>query len=265
MKSGNRYEQIIEAIFRAHFHKGITEFEFSRAEIESFAAKLEIKLPKNLGDLIYTFRYRTSYPESIMRATPKGMNWLILPAGRARYRFALSKVIDLKPNLALAVTKIPDATPGVISMYSLSDEQALLAKLRYNRLIDIFTRLACYPLQSHLRTSVPEMGQVETDDLYVGVDRRGAHYILPVQAKGGRDKLSVVQVQQDLAMCAHKFPNLICRAIAAQFLDSSTIALFEFEESTEGIRVTTERHYRLVLPTDLTSADMENYRNSLGD
>ena len=28
------------------------------------------------------------------------------------------------------------------------------------------------------------MGGVETDELYVGVDRHGVHYVLPVQASG---------------------------------------------------------------------------------
>ena len=38
----------------------------------------------------------------------------------------------------MAFTKVPDATPGVVSLYALGDEQALLARVRYNRLIDIF-------------------------------------------------------------------------------------------------------------------------------
>ena len=44
------------------------------------------------------------------------------------------------------MTKIPDSTPGLIALYALTDEQSLLAKLRYNRLIDIFTQLTCYTL-----------------------------------------------------------------------------------------------------------------------
>src|SRR5947199_1254717 len=101
----------------------------------------------------------------------------------------------------------------MITKYALSDEQALLAKLRYNRLIDIFTGVACYSLQSHLRTTVPNMGQVETDEIYIGVDRRGAHFVFPVQAKGGNDTLSIVQIEQDFALCAAKFPALICRRV----------------------------------------------------
>jgi hypothetical protein len=63
---------------------------------------------------------------------------------------------------------VPDATPGIVAKYSLNDEQALLAKVRYNRLIDIFTGVTCYSLQNHLRTTVAELGQVETDEIYVG-------------------------------------------------------------------------------------------------
>lgn len=146
-------------------------------------------------------------------------------------------------------------------MYALSDEQALLAKLRYNRLIDIFTGVACYSLQSHLRTSVPGMGQVETDEIYIGIDRRGAHYVFPVQAKGGSDTLSVVQIEQDFALCQAKFPSLICLPVAAQFMRKDLIALFLFEEGAEGVAIAGEKHYRLVPPDELTRADLEQYRS----
>jgi len=78
----------------------------------------------------------------------------------------------LAPNPNLAETKVPDATPGIVAKYAFNDEQALLARLRYNRLVDIFTGVTCYSLQSHLRTTVPSMGQVETDEIYVGLDKK---------------------------------------------------------------------------------------------
>ncbi len=169
------------------------------------------------------------------------------------------------PNEALAVTKVPDSTPGVIAKYALSDEQALLAKLRYNRLIDIFTGVTCYSLQNHLRTTAPGLGQVETDELYVGVDKKGAHYVFPIQAKGGKDRLSVVQIEQDIAVCAAKFPLLICRPVAAQFLQDDVIALFELERTGEAVRITSEKHYKLVPPDEVTEAGLQNYRNRLAD
>ena len=165
------------------------------------------------------------------------------------------------PNNLLVETKIPDATPGIIARYAFGDEQGLLVKLRYNRLIDIFTSVTCYSLQNHLRTTVPDMGQVETDEIYVGLDQFGAHYIFPVQAKGGTDQLGIVQIEQDFALCANKFPALICRPIAAQFMEDNLIALFSFETTENGIAISDEKHYRLVLPEHLTDEELAAYHN----
>lgn len=257
----NRYAQIVERIFRARHRPGDTEVLFERGDMEEVAADLGIELPKNLGDVIYSFRYRAELPESVREAAPADQEWVIFPAGRARYRFQAVKQALIVPNEALAETKVPDATPGVIDLYALTDEQALLAKLLYNRLLDVFTGLACYRLQSHLRTTVPDMGQVETDEVYVGIDRRGAHHVLPVQAKGGNDALSVVQIAQDYGLCEDRFPNLVARPVAAQFVEADLIALFAFERDREGaIGVSEERHYRLAPPEDLDAEDLETYR-----
>ena len=51
----SRYARILEAVFFSHYTKGATEFEFRRQEIEQQARRLGIKLPKNIGDLLYSF------------------------------------------------------------------------------------------------------------------------------------------------------------------------------------------------------------------
>lgn len=211
---------------------------------------------------IYSFRYRAELPIKIRECAPAGMEWIILPAGRSKYRFVAMEVTRIKPNELLVETKIPDATPGVISMYALNDEQALLAKLRYNRLVDIFTRTTCYSLQNHLRTFVPDIGQIETDEIYVGLDKKGGHYVFPVQAKGGKDKLSMVQIRQDISLCTHKFPSLICRPLCAQFMNDSVIALFEFEYGHDGLKIFSEKHYRLVHPDEISMNDLKKYQMS---
>ncbi len=258
--SQNRYSQIIERIFHGHYTAGALEVEFGREEIEHVARELGVALPKNLGDVIYSFRYHAALPATIRSLAPEGQSWIIRPAGRSRYRFVATTVASSIPTVMMSETKIPDATPAMIAMYALSDEQALLAKVRYNRLVDLFTGFVCYSLQSHLRTAVSGLGQVETDELYVGVDRRGAQYVFPVQAKGGNDTLSIVQIEQDFALCAAKFPSLICRAIAAQFMADDLIALFDFESGENGVALVSEKHYRLVPPDGVTVADLETYR-----
>ena len=236
---------------------------FERDDIVRVAFELNVNLPKNLGDLVYSFRYRTELPSSILAEAPEGETWIIRPAGRSKYQFVLVTDLPLIPNPNLAVTKIPDATPGIISKYAFSDEQALLARVRLNRLIDVFLGIACYSLQNHLRTTVPGMGQVETDEIYVGVDKSGLHYVIPVQAKGGSDKLNRVQIEQDIAVCAAKLSSLICRPVGTQFMKDNVIALFEFEQQDGDIRIASEKHYDLVPPEAVTEEDLAGYRQRL--
>ena len=55
----NRYVQIIDAIFFKYYSEGATKVPFQRSDIIEAAKKLGIKLPKNVGDVIYSFRYRS--------------------------------------------------------------------------------------------------------------------------------------------------------------------------------------------------------------
>ncbi len=256
----NRYAEIIGDIFVSKYKPGATEVAFERKEIVEKAAELGVDLPLNLGDVVYSFRYRTALPTEIRETAPADKEWVIRPVGQAKYSFSLTDVARFIPNMQLSETKIPDATPGIITRYAMDDEQGLLAKVRYNRLIDIFTSVTCHSLQNHLRTTVQNMGQVETDEIYVGVDKRGVHYIFPVQAKGGNDQLGVVQIEQDFALCREKFPGLVAIPVATQFIDSDLIVMFSFEQDAKGkVRIAAERHYRLVEPNGVTADDLNRY------
>jgi hypothetical protein len=69
----------------------------------------------------------------------------------------------------------------------------------------------------------------------------------------------VVQIERDFALCAAKFPRVICRPIAAQFMREALIALFELTKTENGVRVSAEKHYRLVPPEELTAEDLQAY------
>jgi hypothetical protein len=72
--------------------------------------------------------------------------------------------------------------------------------------------------------------------------------------------MGLVQIEQDFAVCASKFPRLICRPLAAQFMADDLIDLFAFEEGDKGLAISAEKHYRLVHPDELTAAELEAYR-----
>ena len=192
---GSNYARVMEYIFAAHFKKGLHEFSFSRNEITDAVKVLKIPRPKNIGDVVYSYRYRKHLPDSILATQPEGYEWIIEGAGTAMYRFRLVPLSRILPRTCLLPIKIPDATPEIIGNYALGDEQALLAKVRYNRLVDIFLGITVFSLQNHLRTTVKGIGQIEIDEIYVGVDKHGRQYVVPVQAKGG-DMTSTVSYRQ---------------------------------------------------------------------
>jgi len=260
-QTSNKYAAILSEIFRAHYKKGVDSFEFLRPELEATATKLGITLPKNLGDLIYSFRFRTAMPNDIATTASKGREWIIELAGTAKYRFRLAKINRIVPRENQYEIKIPDATPEIIRRHALTDEQALLAIVRYNRLIDIFLGVTAYSLQNHLRTNIPGVGQTETDEVYVAVRQTGEQFVVPVQAKGGNDQLGAVQLRQDLALCTHVFSHLTCRLVAVQFKKAEdVIVMFEVTLQGDELKVLEERHYRLVPAGDITSEDLETMR-----
>jgi len=260
-RSSNLYSQIIKEIFFLSYKKDITSFVFGRDEIAVASEKLGVDTPKNIGDLIYSFRYRNPLPESILKTANKGLEWVIFPAGRAQYEFRLVKVNHITPNENLVNIKILDSTPEIIIKHALNDEQALLAILRYNRLIDIFLGIAAFSLQNHLRTTVKKIGQIEIDEVYVGVDKLGRHFIIPVQAKGGKDQLSVVQTTQDIEFCSEKYPELICKAVSAQFVNDKEIALFDLSLIDGMIKIVDEKHYMLVDKDSISKEELLELKN----
>jgi len=84
---------------------------------------------------------RNKPPDSVLDTHSEGREWIIEGAGKGRHRFRLVKQTRIEPRADRVVIDIPDATPEVIRAYALDDEQALLAIVRYNRLIDIFLGL----------------------------------------------------------------------------------------------------------------------------
>jgi len=97
----NRYSQIIEAIFLKYFQRGSKEILFERSDLVAAAKKLRVKLPKNLGDVLYSFRYRVPLPVSILSKAPEGFEWIIRAAGRARYKFVLATKSAIVPSKIL--------------------------------------------------------------------------------------------------------------------------------------------------------------------
>lgn len=247
------YDKIIEALFMEKFNDKtgmeIKQIDFTKDEVVATAAKLNIII-RNIPDIIYTYRCRSELPESI-RA--KG-NWLIQAKSKGKYAFIRTKRPPFIPiQEGLAPVEILNALPELVEKYTAYDEQGLLSAVRYNRLVDVFTEITCFHLQSHIRTTI-EGGQIEVDDLYVGLDQNGKAYILPLEAKSPeeKDRLNWIQVSNLVKYAKLKFPDLTCRPIAAKPVDRNTIYLIEFEDKTdfEEIGIKNIKLYKLIRKND---------------
>ena len=263
---------VLERIFKSLYETGAHTLIFSIEMFDIEAQRLGNFISArslNLSDFVCydqscVSSLRMLLPSQIRKTEPSGWQWHLQRISTESYAFRLEPIDSIHPSrFSLLERPIPDATPEIIHSNSLSDEQALLARVRSNRLIDIFLGITAYSLQNHLRTTVKGLGQIEIDEVYVGIDRHGCQFIIPVQAKGGNDQLSTVQAKQDIACCAEKFPNLVCRAISAQFMDDLRIAMFELCLDDDGlVKTVEERHYLLVPAEHIGPADLERYRQT---
>lgn len=247
----SKYDKIIELVFESNYKKGLSRVCFGRDELANACESLGIQRIKNLGDIPYSYRFRKELPKVISDAAPQNAEWIIVGAGIGAYEFRLASPAKIIPTNNRQRIKIPDATPEIVKKYAPgTDEQALLTKVRYNRLIDIFSGLACYSIQNHLRTAVANIGQIEIDEIYLGVSKKGAHYVIPCQAKSPGDKFGIVQVMQDIEFCKQRYPNALCKPIALQFLSEHDVAMLELsvEEENDVFRlcVIEEKHYQLM-------------------
>ncbi len=183
----------------------------------------------------------------------------IRSSGRGKHQISKSRSYPVSPNPMYTKTMVLDATPQIIRRYVMNEKQLLLAILRFNRLVDAFLHLTCYSIQSNLQATSRGMRRVVTNEIYVGVDERLRHFVIPIQTKGRKERISDVQIEQDMAVCKAKFPSLTCRPVAAQFMENNVIALFEFERSEGEISIKDEKHYRIVPNEMLSDEEIKAY------
>ncbi len=258
----SKYEQIIEWIFFNNYREADTIMSFSRDELALASSKLGFARIKNLGDIPYSFRFRRDLPETIQATAPQNSEWIIVGMGIGKYAFRLASPGKIKPGSHYYPVKVPDATPEIVRLYtSGTDEQALLTRVRYNRLVDIFTDLTCYSVQNHLRTTVSHIGQVEIDEIYVGVNKRGTHFILPCQAKSPGDQFGIAQVMQDMALCQERYPTAVCKPVALQFTAENNVAMLELAVREESnilkLNVVEEKHSQLVPRSEISESELK--------
>ncbi len=244
------YVPLLLHIFKARWRQGASSVLFTLDDIRNSAEKLKLET-RNPADVIYRMRSRTILPAEIRE---KGFH-VLRAIGRGKYQFEKAPDTIIvppvtKPVEALDITPIP-VRRLLPELPSALDEQALLTIASYCKLFDHFTGLTIYRLRSHVRKSVPGIGQAELDAVDVGIasSEEDVPIIFPIEAKALADALNRVQVCNMIEYCRHYFPGYTLRPLALKVDAESLMHIMEFNTPTKAadLRLVRSQSYRLKL------------------
>lgn len=231
------YVPVILKLFRDRWRPGASTVVFSlddvRTAVEAVRAASEFPdriSSRNPADVVYRMRSRTILPPEILE---KGFH-ILRAVGRGRYQFekATSGIIETPVNeLTPAIDQTPMPVRRLLpETMAEMDEQALLSVVGYCNLLDHFTGMKIYRLRSHVRKSVPGVGQAELDAIDVGIaaGEDEVPVVFPIEAKAVSDELNRVQIYNMIQYAAHYYPGLTVRPLALKVDYQSAVHLIEF-------------------------------------
>lgn len=246
------YVPILRELVRRFHEPGSQRVEFTVRDVRQVADDLGIEIG-NAPDLVYRMRARTRLPDDIL-----DMGFTILRGvGRGRYALEVGgeavvhlpehEILDHNDQTPLPVRRLLPEDLAEL------DEQGLLTMVSYCRLLDHFTGLTVYRLRSHVRKSVPDVGQAELDEIDVGVAMRDddVPVVFPIEAKAADEVVNRVQIATAVAYCQTYFPEHEIRPIVVKLTYDGIFHFLEFRATTAlaGLRVVNSCGYRLNLST----------------
>ena len=229
------YGPILRHIFQARWRQGAATVLFTLDDVRNAADVLRLEV-RNPADLIYRMRSRTVLPQEIL---DKGF-YILRAIGRGQYQFEKGSSTIFQPLDNQAVEALDITPPPVRRLLperlADMDEQAVLTVASYCKLFDHFTGLTIYRLRSHVRKSVPGIGQAELDAIDVGVALRDDEVpiVFPIEAKAAADALNRVQVYNMVQYSRHYFPGMMIRPLAIKVDYDSILHFMEFNSVSKA-------------------------------
>jgi hypothetical protein len=246
------YSPVLLAIFRRKFTSGAQRIVFTLEELRDELRAMGLEA-RNAADVIYRMKSRTILPEEIRK-----LGYHILEiTSRGTYAFVIgeSTLIEYPPQVD--ITEVHDLTPKAVRSllhpdFGSIDEQGLLSICRYNDLLSRFLEATTFHVKSHVRKSVPGVGQAEIDDLHVeihgSVHEPRELTIVPIEAKAKDDPVNRVQVVIQTKFARHAFPDHPCRPVTVKLFEDGRILFMEFNVTDEAnaLAVVRHRYFRVI-------------------
>jgi len=237
------YVPVILKVFLDRYRPGATTVIFSLDDIRNAVEAVRAASPtpdkissRNAADVIYRMRSRTMLPAEIL---DKGFH-ILRAIGRGQYQFERATSTIIEPPESTPIHTI-DHTPMPVrrllpETLAQMDEQAVLSVASYCQILDHFTGMKIYRLRSHVRKSVPGIGQAELDAIDVGIagGEDEVPVVFPIEAKASSDALNRVQIFNMVRYADHYFPGLVVRPLAIKVDHESIVHVMEFNVSARA-------------------------------
>jgi hypothetical protein len=234
---GNAYEIALIATWRAALaaSKHRDEIPFSKEDLVKHGDELRRlgitprgAAVKNVPDIIYTYRARSDLPAEILAHG----DYAIVGRGKGRYAFyKIQRPNRVSPPAQRMTVPVPDVIPKWARSFMTDDEQGMLTAIASNGLVARHLRLKrAFRLQSHLRCSVADYGQVEIDELYVGEDDAAKHVVVAVEAKdrSAHDLLNIAQLYGCAQALLERYPDHQLKLLGVKPVGDSAVVMCEF-------------------------------------
>lgn len=261
-----KYEPVIKRVFEKKAEEFGTEEElpFRRSDIEDAMEDLDISVG-NVPDIPYAYRSRRPLPDYISQ---HGYTAVIIDDTREgadpTYMFTKQEQLIPVPSddeVDETYTTTVASLPSPVRDYIGQDEQGALTQVRYAGLLEDFTGLEAYHLQSHLRMRVKGR-EAELDDLYVGIDDAGKHHAIAVEAKGEGETLNRNQLIRNTRGIENKsnYPNSV-ETIALKVDEAGHFYLFEFDVYQEDgeDKLSMERVWKYKFESDSPNSTLDSF------
>ncbi len=236
-KNSKVYVPVILKIFKARYRPGASSVLFSLDDVRNAVEEVRAEAEdpnaissRNPADVVYRMRSRTVLPDEILKL---GFH-ILRPIGRGQYQFEKAVAGIIEPPATTPTSTIDTAPMPVRRLLPETvaemDEQALLSVISYCRILDHFTGMTIYRLRSHVRKSVPGVGQAELDAIDVGIAKSDDDIpiIFPIEAKAVADALNRVQIHNMVQYARRYFPGLTVRPLAVKVDYQSVVHVLEF-------------------------------------
>lgn len=234
VERGALYRPIMLWVFHKNPKDPTTgDIEFSQADLRKAADDLGLEV-RNFPDLTYNLRSRSPLPQEILEA---GYTTIAM-RGRGVYALVTGQDKVEIPSSAEVAEISSASVPEAIRDILRADEQSILSAMRYMDIVSDFIGTRAYHLQGHLRTSGGLGQQVEADDVWVAVHPDKSRVILPIEAKGPRERIGRHQMMSTIDAVLAKIPGFPVIPLAAQLEASGLLVVIQFKYTLADRKIT---------------------------